>query len=317
MYKLEFSTRGIHIGGVKFRKMLLLLRLHQMPAGLVPVMVGLAYAWWKTGAFNFSSALAVFLLTGFTLLGAACLDDYFDHRSGVDAKVENRTLLSGGSGLIQTGKWNARTVLGLGIAALASALFLAVGLTATGTNRALAGVYAFGILSVIFYAAPPLSAAYRGWGELLIAVNFGPTALELGYASQTGTFSLRLFPVALIFSGLILVVHLLHEMLDYEADQVAGKKGWVVLLGLEKSKKLISLLLVAPFVLLLFSVVLKLLPFSALLPLGAVTSAIGILKRIKRAENQEMFFPILAESFLLHVVFGLLLVTGLVLERWI
>lgn len=316
MRVLEFPTPEVHIGRVKFREMLFLLRFHQMPAGLVPVLAGLAYANWDTGAFDFPSALTVIFLTGFTLLGAACLDDYFDHRSGVDVKVENRTLLSGGSGLLQTGRWKAQTVLGLGIAALASALFLAARLAALQANWTLTGIYAFGILSVVFYAAPPLSAAYRGWGELLIAANFGPTALELGYASQTGTFSFRLLPIALTFSGLILVVHLLHEMLDYEADRSAGKKGWVVLLGLERGKKLISMILVVPYVVLLLSVALKLLPFVALLPLGTAAWTAGLLKKIKHAENQEMIFSALAGSFLLHLVFGLLLAAGLVLARW-
>jgi 1,4-dihydroxy-2-naphthoate octaprenyltransferase len=299
------------------KEIFLLLRLHQFPAGLVPVLAGLAYACWEGGDFDFPSALTVLFLTGFTLLGAACLDDYFDHRSGVDVKVENRTLLSGGSGLLQTGGWKAKTVLGLGIAALASALFLAVRLAALHANWTLTGIYAFGILSVVFYAAPPLSAAYRGWGELLIAANFGPTALELGYASQTGAFSFRLLPVALVFSGLILVIHLLHEMLDYEADRSAGKKGWVVLLGLERSKKLTSMLLIFPYVLLITLAALKFLPFAALLPLGTAAWAAGLLKRIQQAENQEMIFSTLAGSFLLHLVFGLLLAAGLVLARWV
>ncbi|MGH8004638.1 MAG: prenyltransferase, partial [Limisphaerales bacterium] len=233
---------------MKLKKIALILRLHQLPAGLVPVLVGLAFAYWETGAFHFVSALIVLLLTGLTLLGAAYLDDYFDHHSGVDAKVENRTLFSGGSGLIQTGEWKAQTMLFLGIAALGIALFLAIRLTLVKTNWTLVGVYAFGILSVIFYSAPPFSAAYRGWGEVLIAINFGPTAAELGYVSETGSFSFQLLLVSLTFSGLILVVHVLHEMLDYEADQAAGKKGWVVLMGQKKSKKLVSMLLIVPYV---------------------------------------------------------------------
>ncbi len=301
---------------MKLQKIALILRLHQLPAGLVPVLVGLAYAYWETGAFHFVSALIVLLLTGLTMLGAAYLDDYFDHRSGVDAKVENRTLFSGGSGLIQTGKWRAQTMLFLGIAALGIALFLAIWLTVVKTNWTLVGVYAFGILSVIFYSAPPLSAAYRGWGEVLIAINFGPTAAELGYVSQTGSFSFQLLLVSLAFSGFILVVHLLHEMLDYEADQAARKKGWVVLLGQKKSKKLVSLFLIVPYVLFSLLVLFGSLPFSALLPLGTAVWAIGPAIKITNAEEQERIFSILSKSFALYSAFGLLLALGLVLDSW-
>ncbi len=298
---------------MKFQKIAWILRLHQLPAGLVPVLAGLAYAHWQTGALHFASALIVVLLTGLTLLGAAYLDDYFDHRSGVDAKVANRTLFSGGSGLLQTGEWKAQTMLYLGIAALGMALFLALGMTVAKANWPLAGVYAFGILSVIFYPAPPLSAAYRGWGEVLIAVNFGPTAAELGYVSETGSFSFPLLLVSLAFSGLILVVHLIHEMLDYEADEAAGKKGWVVLLGQKKSQKLVSLFLIAPYVLLALLATLGYLPFAALLPLGTAVWGIGLAIKITKAEEQERIFSILFQSFALYVVFGLLLILGLII----
>ncbi len=300
--------------GFDFKKTALILRLHQLPAGLVPVLVGLAYAHWETGAFHPASALIVLLLTGLTLLGAAYLDDYFDHRSGVDAKVENRTLFSGGSGLIQRGEWRAQTILFLGITALGIALFLATRLTMIKHGYTLLGIYAFGILSVIFYTVPPFSAAYRGWGEVLIAINFGPTATQLGYVAQTGRFSYYLLLVSLTFSGLILTVHLLHELLDYEADQAAGKKGWVVLLRQKQSKKFVSLLLIVPYVLLSFLVLLGPLPPGALLPLGTAIWAIGLAIKIKNAEEQREIFSILSKSFALHTAFGLLLAAGLVLD---
>jgi len=301
---------------MKLQKIALILRLHQLPAGLIPVLVGLAYAWWKTGAFHLAPALIVLLLTGLTMLCAAYLDDYFDHRSGVDAKVENRTLFSGGSGLIQTGGLKAQTVLFLGIAALGTVFCLAVWLAAVRASAPLAGIYAFGILSVIFYAVPPFSAAYRGWGELLMAANFGPTAAELGYVSQTGGFSFPLLLISLSFSGLILVVHLIHEFLDYEADKAAGKRGWVLRLGSAKSKKLISLFLIAPYILLSSLVMTGFLPLAALLPLGTAAWGIGLIIKIQRAEEQEEIFSNLSQSFVLYVVFGMLLAVGLVLDVW-
>lgn len=282
----------------------------------MPVTAGLAYAYWETGALHLVPALVVLFLTGLTLLGAAYLDDYFDHRSGVDAKVTNRTLFSGGSGLLQTGEWKPQTMLLLGIAAFGTALFFAIWLALAKANGTLAGLYAFGILSGILYAAPPVSAAYRGWGELLMAINFGPTASELGYATQAGSFSFPLLPVSLVFSGLILVVHLVHELLDYEADKAAKKSGWVVRWGKEKNKKLVSVLLIAPYPLLVLLVELRFLPLAALLPLATAAWGIGLAIKINREEEQEKIFTVLSKSFLLYVVFGMLLALGLVLDAW-
>jgi 1,4-dihydroxy-2-naphthoate octaprenyltransferase len=306
----------VHIGRVQFQKIALSLRLHQLPAGVMPVLVGMAYARWKTGAFDFVPAVSILLLTALTQLGGMCLDDYFDHHSGVDAKVTNRTLFSGGSDLIQTGVLKAQTMLLLGIATLGLALLLAFGLTAVKGNWVLVGIYVFGIFSGIFYTAPPFSAAYRGWGEILIAANYGPTAVELGYAAQTGNFNISLLLVSLVFSGLILAANLVHEMLDYEADRAAGKKGWVVLLGLEKSKKLFSALLICPYVLLILSVTFKILPFAALLPLGTTAWGIGLVKGVEKAENHETLFAILVASFKIYVFFGLALTAGLILHSF-
>ena len=150
-----------------------------------------------------------------------------------------------------------------------------------------------------------------------MAVNFGPTAAELGYVSETGSFSFQLLLVSLTFSSLILVVHLIHEMLDYKADEAAGKKGWVVLLGQKKSKKLVTLLLLVPYFLLTLLVLFGSLSPSALLPLGSAAWAIGLAIKITNAEEPERIFSILSKSFALYVVFGLLLVTGLILDKWL
>lgn len=298
---------------MKPQKIALSLRVHQLPAGAMPVLVGMAYACWKTGAFDFVPAGTILLLTALTQLGGMCLDDYFDHHSGVDAKVTNRTLFSGGSDLIQTGVLKAQTMLLLGVAALGLALFLAFGLTAVKGNWVLVGIYAFGILSGIFYTAPPISAAYRGWGEVLIAVNYGPTAAELGYVAQTGSFSFSLLLVSLIFSGLLLAANLVHEILDYEADRAAGKKGWVVMFGLEKIKKLFSVLLIGPYVLLILFVTFGMLPFAALLPVGTAVWAWGLVKGVGKAEHRETLFAILTKSFKIYIFFGLALTAGLIL----
>ena len=298
-------------------KFFLIFRLHQLPASLVPVALGLAYAFWRTGILDPLAAGAVLALAALTQLGGFFLNDYFDHRSGVDWNAGNRTLFSGGSGLIQTGALRAKVVLLLGAGTLGAALALAIWLSAGKANWTLTGIYAFGILSGIFYTAPPVSASYRGWGEVLIAVNYGPTAAELGFAAQTGRLSLPLAPISLTFSGLLLAASLVHEMLDFKADQAAGKRSWVVLAGQKKGKKIFGLFFFFPFVLLVLLVGIKILPYAALLPLGTLVWAKDIHKKINAANNDDCLYSVLTATFKVSVVFGLLLTAGLVLSSFV
>lgn len=278
--------------------------------------MGLAYAFWRGGGFSPGAAAAVLGLAALTQLGGTYLDDYFDHRSGVDWKTQNRTSFSGGGGLIQSGTLKPNLVLFSGILFLLGAALLATGLVLKRQNPSLAGIYLFGLLSGIFYTAPPLSLAYRGWGEVLIAANYGATAAELGYASQTGSVSFQLFLVSWMPSSLVLAVVLLHQMLDYEADRAAGKKGWVVRTGIQRSKKLFRLFLLFPFGLLPVLIGVKVLPFRALLPLAAVAWGLVISGRLKTDEHlpDGILLSILTSSFRLYIVFGLALTVGLGLD---
>jgi len=294
-----------------------MLRLHQLPASLVPVLVGIGYAFWSRGAFSWPFAVAVLVLAGLTQLGGTFLDDYFDHRSGVDWKTENRTLFSGGGGLIQSGLWKPLSVLVFGLMLLAAGLAIAFWLAIKMKSAVLIGIYSFGLFSGIFYTAPPLALAYRGWGEVAIAANYGPTAALLGYVSQTGAFSFPLLLVALTMSSLILAVIMIHEMMDYQADRAAGKKSWVVQGGVEKGKKLFALFLFFPFGLLAALVMVKILPLTALLPFGILAWSFRPLKILRGDFCLERLFAALVWSFIHYILFGLALTGGLVLDSFI
>jgi len=292
------------------------LRLHQLPASLVPVLLGIGYAFWSKGSFSWPSALAVLVLAGLTQLGGTFLDDYFDHRSGVDWKTENRTLFSGGGGLIQSGLWKPLSVLVFGITLLLGGVLVAIWLAIKMKSAVLMGIYFFGFFCSVFYTTPPLAMAYRGWGEVAIALNYGPTAALLGYVSQTAVFSFPLLLVALAMSSLILAVIMIHEMMDYQADRAAGKKSWVVQWGVEKGKKLFALFLFFPFGLLAALVIVKILPLTAALPFGILAWSFRPLKILRGDFCLERLFAALVWSFSLHILFGLALTGGLVWDSF-
>jgi 1,4-dihydroxy-2-naphthoate octaprenyltransferase len=203
----------------------------------------------------------------------------------------------------------------LGTVFLLTGSALILWLAAILKSAALVGIYLFGLFSGIFYTAPPLSFAYRGWGEVFIGLNYGPTAALLGFASQTGKIDWALVPLSLCLGGLLLAANVIHEMLDYKADREAGKRSWVVLTGVERGTKLFLILLVAPFIWLAFLAVFKILPFSALLPLGTAAWALAPVRKLQEDLSRETLLKVLKQAFGIYIVFGLTLAAGLIFER--
>src|SRR6185503_11387279 len=131
-------------------------------AGLLPYLLGAAWAYGRAGSFDaiaFWSGLAGVV---FAVVGVEAFNEYFDSRMGTD-RVFNPADLPPMSD----------AVLWLGVLAFAIAFAVGVYLTLAGGWPILAFALAGGA-AAIFYVAPPIRWAYRGLGELVIALSYGP-----------------------------------------------------------------------------------------------------------------------------------------------
>ena len=86
------------------------------------------------------------------------------------------------------------------------------------------------------YHAPPLKLSYRGFGELAVALCYGPLIALGTYLVQVREVSpgltLAALPLGLLIAGFLWV----NEFPDYAADKSAGKKTLVVRLGRERAE---------------------------------------------------------------------------------
>ncbi len=95
----------------------------------------------------------------------------------------------------------------------------------------------------IFYSTPPFQWAYKGVGELMIALAYGWLPVAAGYYLQTHMWNLDLIllygmaPAVSIF-----MVIFINEFPDYPADKEFGKKNLVVRMGREKGAVLYGIL---------------------------------------------------------------------------
>lgn len=188
-------------------------------AGLLPYLLGAAWAYAMAGAFDaalFWSGLGGVVLA---VIGVESFNEYFDSRMGTD-RVFNPEDLPPMSG------W----VLWVGIAAFAGAAAVGAYLAYRGGWPVLAFAL-LGGLAAIFYVAPPIRWAYRGLGETVIALSYGPWMVLGSLYLHTGSSSWAALWASLVPGLLIMALAVVNAIPDYHQDRLVGKRNLVVRLG--------------------------------------------------------------------------------------
>jgi 1,4-dihydroxy-2-naphthoate octaprenyltransferase len=110
---------------------------------------------------------------------------------------------------------------------------------------------ALGVACAFFYHAPPLRLAYRGWGELAVALCYGPLIAAGTFLVQRGTVDPRLALLSVPLGLLIGAFLLINEFPDYRADAGAGKRTLVVRLGQRRASRIFTAAVVTAFAIVL------------------------------------------------------------------
>lgn len=304
---------------INFNKIKLYLEELRAPfftATLVPVFVGTAIAWDRTGSFNFGYFILTLFGATFLHAGANVINDYFDHKRGCDeANKEFVRPFSGGSRMIQKGLLSPREVL------IEALLFFTLG-SLIGIylvwSRGIPVLYIgiIGLISGFFYSAPPLSLNDRGIGEVLIGLNFGVLMVLGTYFVQTGSFSLEPIIASLPIALLVIAILYINEFPDYNADKQVGKNHLVVRLGKRRAATGYLLLISLAYISITAGVV-----FSAVTPfalLGLLTLPLAV-KAVKTTlsnyDDTSNLIPANAMTIVIHLVTGVLIGIGYVLDK--
>lgn len=165
-------------------------------------------------------------------------NDYFDIRG--DNQNNHPTPFSGGSRVMQDHKMSVRSfrnyTLVLSFLALIVCIFIFI---LTGFNTKLFLLVLLALLLGFFYTAPPIKFVYRGWGELIVFLNFGPLIyFGINFLNHISVHTNALF-ISMIMGLLTARILYINEFPDYDADKLVNKRTLVVILSPEIARKLL------------------------------------------------------------------------------
>ena len=274
-------------------------------AGLLPYLLGAAWAFAFTPRFDATLFWMGLGGVALSVIGVEAFNEYFDAREGTD-RIFNPADVPP----------IARAVFWIGAAAFAAAL--AVG--AYLAWRAGWPILVFALLggaAAIFYEAPPVRWVYRGLGELMIGLAYGPW-MVLGSAY----LHLQQLPVALALAsllpaGMIMALAVVNAIPDFHQDRLVGKRNLVQRVGRDRAVALYVALAGAGLAVVPVAVALRILPPACLLALLAVPWIVASARHASRTFSApKQFLPAMRHMVVAYLVATAFLVAGVLAARW-
>ncbi|MBU3911263.1 MAG: prenyltransferase [Candidatus Omnitrophica bacterium] len=259
-------------------------------AGIFPYLLGQAMAFNAAKSLDWRYFWWGFLGIFLVLIGVELFNEYFDAKEGGD-RIFSQDPIHVPCHFFPLG-------------VLVFSLAFLIGLYVTSKVGWPILLFSFlGFLGAYFYVGPPIRWIYRGLGEMVIAISYGPFMVLGSYYLQAHKITLVPILPSLICGLSIFCLAILNEIPDYYQDRLVGKKNLVVRLGRQKSIKLLSLSLASLFILLLLSVVWAKAPLSALLPLFLIYWIVRSLAKVKKDyDNPQVFRSLINAVVVIYLV---------------
>jgi 1,4-dihydroxy-2-naphthoate octaprenyltransferase len=278
------------------------------------VAVGIGTAYWQTHTINWLSVLLALVGAVSAHMCVNAFNEYFDFKSGLDAKTQ-RTPFSGGSGTLPANPKLERTAF----------LFSWTTLVIT----AVIGIYfvwrqgwqllPLGILGLI------LLVTYTIWWVhhpvlCLIApgLGFGVLMVMGTHFALTGSYSWTAFVASLTPTFLVSNLLLLNQFPDVEADRSIGRRHFPIAIGRQASSTLYGAFLALAYLSVIAGVLLALLPAFSLLALLTLPLAWRAYQGARQnAENIPALVPSMGMNVMINLATPVLLAVGLVVGAFV
>lgn len=271
-----------------------------LPQSLLPALVGLLLA---VPAAGFSLPVGLVALLGAELahLSFNLFDDYFDYRKikagyrdklaaqGMRARTAKCPYLTDGSATMRE---LLLACCGFGAAAVFCG-FIVWLFRGSVILWPAALCAALGLM----YSGEPLRLSYRGLGEAVIGVVFGPLLVCGVYLAAAGEFAPQALMVGLALGLLVTNILFVHSVLDIEADLYAKKRTLAALLRTtENCRRMLAALTFLPYLLIILAIILRWLPPLWLITLLSLPLALALYRsmqdfwRSPKAKPERLFW---------------------------
>jgi len=275
-------------------------------AGLLPYLLGAAWAWGMEGAFRPGIFWLGFCGIFLSVVGVEAFNEYFDSRMGTD-----RVFNPDDEDPIPD--W----VLWLGLAAFAAAAGMGIYLAKSGGWPIL--LYTFlGGMAAAFYVGPPIRWVYRGLGETAIALSYGPWMTLGSLHLQTHRFSWGGLAASLVPGLLIAALAVVNEIPDFHQDRLVGKRNLVVRFGRENGVRIYLSLAALGLTVPCAGALAGVFPKTALLSLAAVPLLVMSGRAAVRTfDTPREFVPAVRSIVLCYVAATTIFTLTLALRPWL
>lgn len=214
-----------------------------LPQSLLPALTAVALSY---GAKDYSIVAALLSVLGVTLahLGMNLLDDWFDYHKG-SGEARQKVASEGFRGrmikypYLTSKKATPNELLVVTCLFLAIAGLMGLGVIFIRGWKVLLWALA-GLIIGVSYSGGPLKLGYRGLGEMVIFIMFGPLMMTGVSYAITGEVTSRLLWLSVAVGLLVANIVYSHSVLDAAPDAKMGKKTMAHLMRSAKGQIALS-----------------------------------------------------------------------------
>ena len=217
-----------------------------LPQSLLPALTAVALSH-GSGEFNWIAAIASVIGIILVHLGLNLLDDWFDYKVG-SAEARAKVATEGFRGrmikypYLTSGEATHSQLLKAILTLLFSAVAMGAVIIAVRDWNIIWWIIA-GLIIGVSYSGGPLKLGFRGLGELVIFLMFGPLLMTGVYYAITGILDWKIICLSVAAGLLVTNIVYSHSVLDAVPDKKMGKKTMAHLMGSGKGQIVLSALL--------------------------------------------------------------------------
>jgi 1,4-dihydroxy-2-naphthoate polyprenyltransferase len=277
---------------------------------LLPALLGGAVAWHVQGTVDgWFFALATLGIVA-AHSAADFVDDYFDFKKGnLGNKVQqfhDSPLIDGKVTLNQV----LIAILICLLVAFAAGVYLLVKIGLPVLVMTLIGLFI-----VLFYTSPPFKLNYRGLGETMLFLAFGPLIVVGVYYVLLREFAPAPLIISLMPGIFTMNVGLVSNTFDHDDDVKSGKRTMPVRFGQANAVRFLAIDSIVAYAAILLGVVLGLLPIWTLAVLLTIPLSYNVVQHASRYTDEKHYTPAMTRAIALSSIATLVLIVTYLLPK--